>query len=136
MHSEEGNVRRGNQQLEIVDEYIHTQVKNVLGKENQTSEIQKRRRQSWAAFGKLSHILKNKNIALHHKRKAFEMCILPVICCGAENWTMTQKNLNKLRVTQRAMKRVMLGISLNHKRQRCNRKSDMVVCWACRTKQQ
>ena len=46
------------------------------------------------------------------KRKVFDACILPVFTYGAETMTLTKASVNKLSVTQRAMERAMLGISL------------------------
>ena len=40
------------------------------------------------------------------------MCILPVLTYGAETLTLTRKSIEKIRVAQRAMERVILGISL------------------------
>src|ERR1700744_4222155 len=49
------------------------------------------------------------------KRKVFDSCVLPVLTYGAETLTLTKVSENKLRVTQRAMERSMLGISLRDK---------------------
>ncbi|CAG9135822.1 unnamed protein product [Plutella xylostella] len=46
------------------------------------------------------------------KTKVFEQCVLPVMTYGAETWSLTLGLLNRLGVTQRAMKRAMLGVSL------------------------
>lgn len=46
------------------------------------------------------------------KRKVYEACVLPVATYGIETLTLTQLSAEKLRVTQRAMERAMLGMSL------------------------
>lgn len=43
----------------------------------------------------------------------FDSCILPAITYGAQNLVTTKKNMNILRVTQQAIERSMLGISLS-----------------------
>ena len=85
-----------------------------LGLDNQTAEVKRRIGLGWAAFGKLRLIFKSKmNNSL--KRKVFDSCVLPVLTYGAETLTLTKASENKLRVTQRAMERSMLGISLRDK---------------------
>ena len=82
-----------------------------IGRDNQTCEIERRIGLSWAAYGKLKHIFKSE-IPLCLKRKVFDQCILPVMTYGSETSTLTKKSVNKVRVTQRAMERSMLGITI------------------------
>lgn len=64
----------------------------------------------------------------HHKIKVFDTCILPVMCYGADNWTRTNKNITKLRITQRTTDRAMMGISLReHKRNQRIRQTTKVT---------
>ncbi|CAH2228331.1 jg1561 [Pararge aegeria aegeria] len=44
--------------------------------------------------------------------KVFEQCVLPVLTYGSETWSLTMGLIRRLRVTQRAMERAMLGVSL------------------------
>lgn len=76
-------------------------------KVNQTSEITRRVGLSWAAFGKLGHVLKIRKIPINLKRKVLEACILPVMTYGMETAALTK---NSLRICQRAIERSMLGI--------------------------
>ncbi|CAH2267916.1 jg8378 [Pararge aegeria aegeria] len=46
------------------------------------------------------------------KTKVFEQCVLPVMTYGSETWSLTMGPIRRLRVTQRAMERAMLGVSL------------------------
>lgn len=48
-------------------------------------------------------------------RKVFESCILPVMTYGLVTMTFTQKSVNRLRMYQRAIKGLMLGISLRNR---------------------
>ncbi|CAH2231293.1 jg20612 [Pararge aegeria aegeria] len=65
----------------------------------------------WAAFGKLRDIFSSK-IPSCLKTKVFEQCVLPVMTYGSETWSLTMGLIRRLRVTQRAMERAMLGVSL------------------------
>lgn len=98
--------------IQNVTEYVYLGHLIKLGKENQAAEIDRRIRMTWVATGKLSNILKNPNIPINLKRKVFNTCILPVMSYSMETTCLTVKSANKLRVTQRAIERIMLGISL------------------------
>jgi len=45
------------------------------------------------------------------KRKVYNQCVLPVMIYGCETWTLNAQTTQRFRVTQRAMKRCMLGIT-------------------------
>ena len=106
-------IKVGDDVIERVDSYIYLGHKLKLGLDNQTAEVKRRIGLGWAAFGKLRLIFKSKmNNSL--KRKVFDSCVLPVLTYGAETLTLTKAS-EKLRVTQRAMERSMLGISLRDK---------------------
>ena len=71
------------------------------------------------------------------KRSTFEQCILPVMVYGSETWTLTRQIIHKLQVTQRAMERAMLGISVrdrirNTETRRRTRLTDIAVVIARR----
>ena len=104
-------IKIGDTVIERVDSYVYLGHKLKLGLDNQTAEIRRRIGLAWAAFGKLRLIFKSKmNNSL--KRKVFDTCVLPVLTYGAETLTLTKASEDKLRVTQRAMERSMLGITL------------------------
>lgn len=81
-----------------------------LSKEDQTTEIE--RRIHWAAYRELSFILKNAEVFINLKRKVYDICILPVMSYSLETMILTIKSTNKLKITQKAIERAMLGISL------------------------
>jgi hypothetical protein len=105
-----------NEIIQKVDKYIYLGQELKVTKENQLTEIHRRVRLGWAAFKKLDYILKNKKIPQNLKTKVFDQCILPVLTYGCQTWTLTKEIVNKLHVTQRAMERAMLGISLRDRR--------------------
>lgn len=101
-----------NENIENVDHYVYLGHLIKLGKENQKSEITRRVKLTWAAFGKLKHVLQNPDIPIHLKRKVYDMCILPVATYGLETISITKGSADLLETTQRAMERAMLGISI------------------------
>ncbi|CAG9834558.1 unnamed protein product, partial [Diabrotica balteata] len=106
-----GNTTIDNNTIQQTDTYKYLGHEIKISRDNQTHEIQRRIGLTWAAFGKLSHILKS-SIPMYLKRKVYNQCVLPVKTYGAETLTLTQKSADKLRVTQRAMERAMLNVSL------------------------
>ena len=100
-----------NSALEIVDEYIYLGHMVQLGRSNFEKEVNRRIQLGWAAFGKLRDIFSSK-IPQCLKTKVFEQCVLPVMTYGSETWSLTAGFIRRLRVTQRAMERAMLGVSL------------------------
>jgi hypothetical protein len=111
----EERVTIDNNDLEVVKEYTYLGHKIKIGKENQTAEISRRTSLSWAAFGKLGHIMKNTDIPISLKRKVYDTCVLPVTTYGLETMTLTKKSMLRLRTIQRAMERTMIGVSLRDK---------------------
>ncbi|XP_071568106.1 uncharacterized protein [Temnothorax nylanderi] len=65
----------GDQTLEIVDRYVYLGHGIKLGKDNQTTEITRRMGLTWAAFGRLSFIIKDPTVPIDLKRKIYETCV-------------------------------------------------------------
>lgn len=82
-----------------------------LGRNNFQSEVNRRIQLGWAAFGKLRQVFSSP-IPQSLKTKVFDQCVLPVMTYGAKTWTLTVGLVHKLKVTQRAMERAMLGVPL------------------------
>lgn len=101
----------GNDTLKVVDHYVYLGQIVQLGRSNFDKEVARRIQLGWAAFGKLRDIFSSK-IPQCLKTQVFDQCVLPVMTYGAETWSLTVGLLEKLRVTQRAMERAMLGVSL------------------------
>ncbi|CAH2232247.1 jg23336 [Pararge aegeria aegeria] len=47
------------------------------------------------------------------KTKVFEQFVLPVMTYGSESWSLTMGPIRRLRVTQRAMERAMVGVFIH-----------------------
>lgn len=108
-------VTNDNHTLEVIEDYVDLGHIIKLGKDNQRAEIIRRIGLTWAAFGKLSRILRDPKISINLKRTVYNTCVLPVSTYGLETTTLTRSTANKLRICQRAMERAMLGISLRDK---------------------
>ena len=115
MSQEQTNIKIQNHIIENVEHYVYLGHDIRLGKLNQDAEIKRRTQLSWAAFGKLAYVLKNKTIPINLKRKVYDTCILPVCTYGLETMSLTKKTIKKLGTNQRAMERNMLGITLRDK---------------------
>ena len=62
-------------------------------------------------FGKLSTIFRDEDLPLSLKVQVFNQCLIPVLSYGEETWATTKKLEKKLRVTERAMERIMVGVT-------------------------
>lgn len=112
MTTEKRNIHIEGHIIPKTEEYIYLGHEIHLGKPNQSAEVTRRIRLTWAAVGKLKNVIHNKDIPINLKRKVFNSCILPVMTYGMETMALTIKSANRLRCTQRAIERKMLGISL------------------------
>ncbi|XP_063539716.1 uncharacterized protein LOC134748833 [Cydia strobilella] len=101
----------GGSALEVVDDYVYLGQTVQLGRSNFEKEVTRRIRLGWAAFGKLHSIFSSK-LPQCLKSKVFDQCVLPVMTYGSETWALTMGLIRRLKVTQRAMERAMLGVSL------------------------
>ena len=102
-------IMNNSNEIEEVESYVY------LGQEitmdnNIMSEINRRIKIGWSAFGKNNIILKS-NMPLCLKKKVFNQCVLPSLTYGAETWTLSSKAIQRLQTTQRSMERCMLGIT-------------------------
>ncbi|CAG9826377.1 unnamed protein product [Diabrotica balteata] len=65
----------GTRSIDQVMAYKYLDHEIRIGKDNQTVEILRRIRLTWAAFGKLNHIFKSSDIPICLKRKSFNQCV-------------------------------------------------------------
>ena len=97
--------------LEEVDEYKY--LGRLLTPGN---EIDQRILTGWRRFGQYSTFLKDKRMAICLKKKIMDMVILPAMTYGAETWSLTKHQKDKLVVAQRSMERAMLNIGRTRSR--------------------
>lgn len=63
------------------------------------------------AFRRLQHNFKNQEISINLGRKVYNSWILPVVNYGLGIMTLTAKNMQWLKTTQRSIERAMTGVS-------------------------
>ena len=54
----------------------------------------------------------DKEMPMCLKRKVFEQCVIPSLTYGGETWPLKIETIQKMRSTQRAMERKIIGVSL------------------------
>eukprot|EP00795_Rhopilema_esculentum_P001934 gene1934-16443_t len=78
-------------------------------------EIDERVTPAWKRFGQYSTFLRDQRMPMCLKRKIMNTVILPSMTYGAETWSLTNRQREKLAVTQRSMERSMLGVTRRDK---------------------
>ena len=102
------------EQLEEVEEYKY--LGRLLTPSNEmTREIDERITAGWKRFGQYSNFLKDHKMPMCLKKKIMDTVILPAMTYGAETWSVTKHQKEKLAVAQRSMERAMLGITRRDK---------------------
>ena len=98
------------ERLEEVVEYKY--LGRLLTPENEMArEIDERITAGWKRFGQYSTFLKDQKMPICLKRKIMNTVILPAMTYGAETWSLTNRQKEKLAVAQRSMERAMLGVT-------------------------
>ena len=100
--------------IDYVDDFIYLG-QNISFQARQEQEILRRTQNAWKSFWKLKPYLTSRGIEMKNKKRLFDMCILPVLTYGSQTWSLTRSQENKLRTTQRAMERRMIGVTLKDK---------------------
>lgn len=85
-----------NHTIERVEEYIHLGHTIKIEKDNQSAEITRRIGLTWAAMGRLNHILRDPKIPINLKKKVHNTCVLPVTTYGLETVTLTRSSAHRL----------------------------------------
>eukprot|EP00794_Sanderia_malayensis_P002427 gene2427-2794_t len=102
------------EQLEEVDEYKYLGRLLTSGNE-MAKEIDERITSAWKRFGQYSTFMRDQRMPLCLKRKITNTVILPSMTYGAETWSLTNHQREKLAVTQRSMERSMMGVTKRDK---------------------
>ena len=105
-----------NEELEETKNYTYLGQLVSLSSSDKDEEIKRRIAMGWKSFGGMSDIFKNKRLPLCLKRKTYDACITPTMIYGCETWNLTRNHETKLRTAQRAMERIMLGITWKDKK--------------------
>ena len=105
-HVNKDDVIVDGKKIEEVDSYVYLG-QMVTKDHDQIQEMKRRIGQGWSAFCKLDNIMRDKNVPMRLKRKAFNECILPVMKYGCETWSLSNT---------RKMERIMIGITLKDRK--------------------
>lgn len=105
---EKGKLELEGEEIEEEQHFIY--LGQMISADGQWNEIRRRCTIGWRAVFKYKHIYKAK-MGMEVKRKLWEMTALPAMIYACETWVLTQKVINKLRVTVRGMERYMLGFT-------------------------
>ena len=101
--------------IEKVDSYVYLG-QMVTKDHDQVQETKRRIGQGWSVFWKLDNIMRDKNVPMRLRRKAFNERIHPAMTYGCETWSLSNTQLEKLVTTQRKMERIMIGVTLKDRK--------------------
>uniref|UniRef100_A0A914UKL9 Reverse transcriptase domain-containing protein n=1 Tax=Plectus sambesii TaxID=2011161 RepID=A0A914UKL9_9BILA len=103
------------QQVEQVSEFVYLG-QTIGDSTKRQKEIGRRVTAGWRSFFKYKMIYMSKQTPMSLKRRLFNSCVLPAMLYGAETWSLTKREENRLAVAQRRMERIMAGISLREQK--------------------
>ena len=98
-----------------IDRYVYLG-QMVTKKYHQVQYMKRKIGQEWSAFGKLDNIMRDKNVRMRLKRKAFNERILPIMTYGCGTRSRSNTQLERLVTTQRKMERIMAGVTRNDRK--------------------
>ena len=102
------------EKLEEVNEYKY--LGRMLTSSNELNvEINQRITSGWRRFGQYSDFLGDRKTPVCLKRKILDSVILPTLTYGAETWSLTRRQAEKLAVAQRSMERSILNVTRRDK---------------------
>lgn len=100
-----------NQRYEVTEDYTYLgQITSFHNQEEK--QVNARISNSWKAFWNLKKFFKS-HLPFKYKKKLFDACALPVFTYGAQTWSLTDQQTEKLAVAQRNMERSMMNIRLS-----------------------
>jgi hypothetical protein len=112
-NSQEVDFMIENKNVEKVDTFKFLGVQMAF-KNREEIETSARASSAWKAFWSLKKYFIDRKLALVHKRRLMNMCVLPVFTYGAASWTLSDHAAHRLQVEQRAMERIILGVNRTH----------------------
>ena len=77
--------------------------------------VRNRVRCAWGKFHELAFILTRRGVSLKLKGKFYRACVQSVLLYDSETWAMKVKNDNQQQRAERAMARLMCGVSLRNR---------------------
>ena len=98
------------EEIEEVNKYVYLG-QEVNMRNDLDGEISRRKKAGWCSFMSAKDILQG-SISMKVRANLFSSMVMPAMLYGSETWSLTKAEENSLSVTQRAMERRMLGISI------------------------
>ena len=105
-------IHLGNEEIERVRKYVY--LGQELSEDHQKGlhcELSRRIRAAWCSFNSISEVLK-KLTDPARRAQLFNSTVLPALLYGCETWTLSESLAKRLRSTQHAMERRVLGVSM------------------------
>ncbi|KAH7669983.1 endonuclease-reverse transcriptase [Aphelenchoides avenae] len=100
------------EEIERVKKYVY--LGQELSQDHQqglAGEISRRIKAAWHSFNSIGDVLK-KLTDTKRRAQLFNSTVLPALLYGCQTWTLTNKQADRLRTTQRAMERRVLGVTM------------------------
>ncbi|KAH7714504.1 hypothetical protein AAVH_18161 [Aphelenchoides avenae] len=101
-----------NEEIERVRKYVY--LGQELSEDHQKGlhcELSRRIKAAWCSFNSISEVLK-KLMDPTRRAQLFNSTVLPALLYGCETWTLSESLAKRLRSTQNAMERRVLGVSM------------------------
>ena len=105
-------IKLDGEEIERVDKYVY--LGQELSEDHQQGlrgEISRRIKAAWCSFNSIGDVLRKLTDTVR-RAQLFNSTIIPAMLYGCETWTMTESLAKRLRSTQRAMERRVLGVSM------------------------
>ncbi|KAK6735334.1 hypothetical protein RB195_018500 [Necator americanus] len=79
-------------------------------KNDMNSELGRRKRAAWGAYNSIEHVVRmTRNTRL--RAHLFNTTVFPTLTCASKTWAVRKQEENAVSVIERAIERVMLGVS-------------------------
>lgn len=120
------HVSVNNNNIELVNEFKY--LGQLLSFENPTrKDMQIRINNAWRSFWSLKKFFRSR-MAMKQKKKLFDTCVLPVFTYGCQCWAYNESEIEKFRIQQRKMERIMTFVRLSdHQTNKSIRKKTKLV---------
>ena len=119
------HIKIGTTTIQEVDHYIY--LGRSLNMQNEMHhELHRRRSAGWATISNIMPVISS-STDRNLKSNLFNTHVLPAITYASETWTLTAASERHLKVTQAALERKLVGISLREQRDRLLHNSDIRV---------
>ncbi|RXM98682.1 Claudin-18 [Acipenser ruthenus] len=102
------NIHIGQKVIEQVDSYVYLGQELTAGHKN-SRKLARRRRAAWVSYASIAEVVTNTADATL-RAHMFNSTVLPAMLYGAETWSLTAADRQKLAVTERTLERRMVGV--------------------------